>query len=245
MLKRTIGLTLSLLVGVLVTTYAQTISTVDERRKIEVTGYSEMEVVPDELYFSISLKEYYKDEKNQKDKVNITDLEKQLLQAIAQSGVAKENLSITSVGGYHNYVDKKKKPTTFLESKQYVLKVDKPDKLDVILSKIDNRGLTHAYIQRVDHSQKEEFKKQVKINALKDAKDKATYLLEAIGQKLYLPIEIREIDENTYYPQPVMYKASMMRAASAEMADSGIEESSIEYKKIKLSYRMQAIFQIR
>jgi hypothetical protein len=245
MLKKSIGLTIGLLVGVLFATYAQTVTTVDQRRKIEVTGYSELEVVPDELYFSISLKEYYKDEKNQKDKVIITDLEKQLLQAVTNAGLSKDALSLESVGGYHNYVDKKKKPTTFLESKSYILKVDKPDKLDVVLSKIDNRGLTNAYVQRVDHSKKEEFKKQVKINALKDAKEKASYLLESIDQKIYQPLEIRELDENTYYPQPVMYKASMMRAVNAEMADSGVEESSIEYKKIKLSYRMQAVFEIR
>src|SRR5690606_18051061 len=108
------------------------------------------------------------------------------------------------------------------ESKQYVLKVDKADKLDGILSKVDSRGLQNAYMGRVDHSKKEEFKKQVKINALKDAKDKAGYLLASIDQKLGNPIEIRELDENNYYPQPV-YK-TMMARASFEAADAGAVE---------------------
>lgn len=244
MMKRSILLGLGLIAGFVSTTIAQTITTLEQKRKIEVTGYSEMEVTPDELYFNITLKEYYKDEKNQRDKVIISDLEKELVKSIATAGVAKENLTITSVGGYHNFVDKKKKPTTFLESKQYVLKVDKADKLDGVLSRIDSRGLQNAYMGRVDHSKKEEFKKQVKINALKDAKDKAGYLLASIDQKLGAPIEIRELDENNYYPQPV-YRAAMAKA-SFEAADANVvTDSDIEFKKIKLSYRMQAIFEIQ
>lgn len=244
MKKKSFLLTLGILAGILSTTIAQTITTVDQRRKIEVTGYAELEVTPDELYFNITLKEYYQDEKNQKNKVLISNLEKELVKSVATAGLAKDALTISSVGGYHNYVDKKKKPTTFLESKQYILKVDKADKLDGILSRIDSRGLQNAYMGKVEHSQKEELKKQVKINALKDAKDKAGYLLTSIDQKLGNPIEIRELDENNYYPQPV-YKAAMMRA-NFESADAqSVPDSDIEFKKIKLSYRMHAIFEIQ
>jgi uncharacterized protein YggE len=222
---------------------AQTALTIEnQKNKIEVTGSAEMEVVPDELYFNITLKEYYTDEKNQKDKVLTTTLEKQLVKAITDAGLSKDNLSIMGVSGSQNYVDKKKKPTTFLETKQYELKVNSPEKLDVILSKIDNRGLQNAYVARVDHTQKEEFKKQVKINALKAAKDKAIYLLEAIGQTVGKPMEIRELEENSYYPQP-MYKSNV-RAMAASMEDEGVAESSLEYKKIKLMYKMQVIFEI-
>lgn len=223
---------------------AQSVSTIqNQKNKIEVTGSSELEVAPDELYFSITLREYYTDEKNQKDKVVTTTLEKQLIKAVADAGLSKENLVIMGVGGSQSYVDKKKKPATFLETKQYELKVNSPEKLDVILSKIDNRGLQSAYVSRVDHSKKEEFKKQVKINSLKAAKEKAIYLLEAIGQTVGAPLEIRELEENTYYPQ-AMYKSNV-RAMSASAEEEGVAESSLEYKKIKLSYKMQAIFEIK
>jgi len=48
--------------------FAQTSTTVDKDpiKKIEVTGTAELEIVPDELYFTISLKEYFKDEKKSK-----------------------------------------------------------------------------------------------------------------------------------------------------------------------------------
>jgi len=212
-----------------------------ETRRIEVTGFSEMEVMPDELYFTVSLQEYFKDEKSQKDKVPINLLEKQLVQAVAEAGLPKETLSVSGVGGYQRYWEKDKKPSTFLESKQYQLKVERADKLDGILSKVNSRGIQSAYMSRADHSRKEEFKNQVKVEALKNAKDKAAFLLNAIGEKAGLVLEIRELEEGASYPQP-MYKSNMrMMAADA----SGVPDSDLDYQKIKLSYRMQAIFEIK
>ena len=212
-------------------------------RKIEVAGFSEMEVVPDEIYFSISLREYYEDEKSQKNKVIISTLEKQLIKAVTDAGFSKDALSITNLGGYQNYTDKKKKPATFLESKQYELKVDRPDKLDGVMSKIDSRGVQYANVARVDHSKKEDFKKQVKIDALKAAKDKADYLLAALDQKMGQVLEIRELDENIYYPQP-MFAKSNMRTMAMQEADA-VPDNDVAYQKIKISYRMQAAFEIK
>jgi uncharacterized protein YggE len=213
-----------------------------EPRKIEVTGFSEMEVMPDELYFTVSLREYFKDEKNQKDKVLISTLEKQLVKAVAEAGLPKENLSVSGVGGYQQHWEKDKKPATFLESKQYQLKVERADKLDGVLSKVDSRGIQYANMSRADHSKKEEFKNQVKVEALKNAKEKATFLLNAIGEKAGPVLEIRELEEGASYPQP-MYR-SAMRSMAMESADA-VPDSNLDYQKIKLSYRMQAVFQIQ
>jgi uncharacterized protein YggE len=245
-MKKVILLSSLLMGAVLFPTFSQTatVSVTPPVRKIEVAGFAEIEITPDELYFNISLREYFNDEKNQKDKVIITTLEKQLLKAIADAGLPKESLSISGVGGYQNYTDKKKKPATFLESKQYELKVDRADKLDGILSKVESRGVQYANIARVDHSKKEEFKKQVKINALKAAKDKATYLLEAVDQKLGQVLEIREVEDNINYPQPMFAKANVRMYAAAESADS-VQDSDVQYQKIKISYRMQAAFEIK
>lgn len=211
---------------------------------IEVAGFAELEIVPDEIYFNISLQEYFEDEKNQKNKVIISTLEKQLLKAIDEAGLPKDALSISGLGGYQNYTDKKKKPATFLESKQYELKVSTPEKLDGILSKVESRGVQYANVSRVDHSKREELKKQVKIDALKAAKVKAEYLVASLDQKLGKVLEIKELDENLYFPQPVFAKANMRAFAQAESADV-VADSQVQYQKIKISYRMQAAFEIK
>lgn len=61
---------------------------VDLRKKISVSGTSEMEVTPDIIYLSISLKEYLKDN-NSKKKVDITTLENQLFAAVQKAGLIK------------------------------------------------------------------------------------------------------------------------------------------------------------
>ncbi|WP_026629536.1 SIMPL domain-containing protein [Dyadobacter alkalitolerans] len=212
--------------------------------KIEVAGFAEMEIVPDEIYFNISLQEYFEDEKNQKNKVIISTLEKQLLKAVDEAGLPKDALSLSGLGGYQNYTDKKKKPATFLESKQYELKVSSPEKLDGILSKVESRGVQYANVSRVDHSKREELKKQVKIDALKAAKVKAEYLVASLDEKLGKVLEIKELDENLYFPQPVFAKANMRTLAQAESADM-VADSQVQYQKIKISYRMQAAFEIK
>ena len=245
-MKKVILLSLLLVGTVLSPSFSQTTTAVQQTppvRRIKVAGFSEMEVIPDEIYFNVSLREYFNDEKNQKDKVIISTLEKEFIKAITEAGLTKESLSVSGVGGYQNYTDKKKKPATFLESKQYELKVDRTDKLDGILSKVDSRGIQYANVSRVDHSKKEEFKKQVKIDALKAAKDKAGYLVAAVDQKLGQILEIREMDENIQFPQPVYMKANM-RAFAAESADA-VPDSDVQYQKIKISYRMQAAFEIK
>jgi uncharacterized protein len=210
-------------------------------KKIEVTGFAEMEVVPDELYFSISLKEYFKDEKNQKDKVTIDVLEKQLIASVAKAGLLKENLSIGNISGYKNWYGKKK-PQLFLEGKQYILKLNNLYKTDAILADVDERGVEYVNISHVEHSKIKDLRKEIKIKALQAAKEKATYLVESINEKVGDVMEIQELDDQYYSPQPMMANVRLMKTMAA---DAAVDDSSLEYQKIKLSYKMRAVFRIK
>lgn len=213
----------------------------DPIKKIEVTGTAELEIVPDELYFTISLKEYFKDEKNQKDKVALETLEKQLIEAVKSAGLPKENLSISGVTGYREWTAKKK-PQHFLAGKQFQLKLSNANNINDLMAKVDDRGIEYVNMSRVEHSKKEEFRRQVKVNALKAAKEKAGYLLESIGEKLGEVLEIHEVEEGNVYP---MYKQAQynVRMMAADAAPEGGE--ALEYQKIKYSYRMNATFRIK
>jgi uncharacterized protein YggE len=202
-----------------------------------------MEVVPDELYFTISLKEYFKDEKSQKDKVAIDILEKQLIEAVKASGLPRENLSISGVTGYREW-NGRRKPQIFLAAKQYQLKLSNLNNVNDLMTKVDDRGIEYVSMNRVEHSKKEEFRKQVKINALKAAKDKASYLLESIGEKVGEVLEIREGEDNYYYPQMAQQRNFKVMAMAADDAGAA-PDPSLEYQKIKISYRMVAVFRIK
>ena len=230
-----------LLLGTTFTISAQDNMAKDPVKKIEVTGSAEMEIVPDEIYFAISLKEYFKDEKNQKDKVTIDVLEKQLIAAVIKAGFPRDNLTIKAITGYRNWTGKKK-PLHFLESKRYVLKMNNLYKSDVILDEVDDKGIEFVNIDHVDHSRIKDYRKEIKINALKAAKDKATYLLESINEKVGDILMIEELDDQFYAPQPMTTNMRMMKAGNEA---APMEDSSLEYQKIKLSYKMKAAFKIK
>ena len=212
---------------------------VDTRRKIEVTGSAEAEVTPDIIFISISLKEYFKDNSNRK-KVEIEDLERQLQAAVINAGIPKENFTINNISSYTNYWDKKKDPN-FLASKQYRIKVSDLSKLNEIISAVDSKGIAYSNIDGYDYSKMESLKKDLKIKALLAAKEKATYLTAALGQKVGSAIEVQEIN-NEFYPQP-MYRANTMM--KSDMAEGAQQMPEIDFKKIKLNYQMRTVFEIQ
>ncbi len=213
---------------------------VDLRKKINVSGSAEQEVTPDIIYLSISLKEYFKDNNNKK-RVDITDLEKQLYNAVLKAGIDKENLMVNNISSY-NYATEKKKNPDFLASKQYRLKVTDLNKWNEIIGSVDAKGVSYTNIDSYDFSGIEALKKELKIKALQAAKAKAQYMVEALGERLGGVIDIQEIN-NESYPQP-MYRANliMMKAESAD-ASSGAPE--LDFKKIKLNYVVNTVFEIK
>jgi uncharacterized protein YggE len=223
---------LLVIAALLVSTVGAFAQTVDMRRKIEVTGISEQEVTPDIINVSISLKEYL----NGKTKVSITTLERQLEKAVAEAGIAKEDFTVNSLSSW-NYQDEKKKAADFLVSKQYGIKFRDLNKFNQILSKIDAKGIQSTNIDSYDYSKINQLKNDLKLKALLSAKEKAGFLLSGIGEKLGSVISIVEND-NSSFPSPrnVMY---MAKAADA------VPESDIDVKKIKLSFQIQAIFEIK
>jgi len=229
-MKKLIALALVAFLG-LSTAMAQQ---VDLRRKINVSGTSETEVTPDIIYIGISLKEYL----NGKKKVEITELEKQLYAAVQKAGIAKENLTISNLSSW-NYATEKKKNPDFLASKQYRLKVSDLNKFNDIIEAIDAKGIANTNIESYDYSKIESLKKELKIKALMAAKEKAAYMVEALGDKLGSVIEIQDGGDNVVQP---VYRNYMMKSAMAESADAAPE---IDFKKIKLNFNVNVVFEIK
>ena len=212
---------------------------IDTRKKIEVNGTAEAEVTPDILYIGMSLKEYFRDANNKK-KVEIEELERQLQAAVLKAGIPQENFTINNISSYTTWWEKKKN-TEFLARKQYRIKVTDLTKFNEIMSAVDPKGIEYSNIESYDYSKIESLKKDLKIKALQAAKDKASYLITSIGGSLGSPLEIQEIN-NEYYPQP-MYRANTMMKTSDSMEAAAMPD--IEFKKIKLTYQMRTVFEIK
>ncbi len=86
-----------------------------------------------------------------------------------------------------------------LASISYQLKIKTSKQLDDLVEKLDDEATTNFFIQRTSHSKLAEYRKQLKIQAVRAAKEKAQYLPEAIDEKAG---EAVTINEPTEYYQP-------------------------------------------
>ena len=210
---------------------------IDLRKKITVSGVAESEVTPDIIYVSISLKEYFKDNNN-KNRIDITTLENQLLRAVQQAGLSKENLTVNNLSAYA-IRDKKKNPE-FLASKQYRLKVADLNKYNDIIAAVDPKGIAYTNIESYDYSKIERLKMELKVKALQNAKQKAGYMVESLGDKLGSALDIQEIN-NEVFPQAYRANTMMMKSTAADMESA----PELDFKQIKLSYTVNVVFEIK
>lgn len=203
---------------------------------IEVTGQGEMEVVPNEIFLHFTLKERY----DGRNKINIEYLERKLKKQLKANGFDLSKLTLADADA--DYVTIKRKKKDVLASKDYVMEVNNTKELADVWEILDEIDVSNAYIQRVDHSKMDDFKKEVKIKAIKNAQEKASYLLGAIGQKVGKALFIQERET---YPQPYV-KTMMVRGMAAnKQADAApMKEPEISFKKIKLNYKVFARFAI-
>jgi len=210
----------------------------DQQRFIEVTGSAELNVDPDEVILIIGIEEYWKEEfekntdpKNYRTKIKIEEIEKDLLSNLTDLGISKEQIKITDMGNYWRYRGK-----DFLISKHYEISLHDLDQVTQI-TKINIKGINYLTIGELKNKSLTEFRKQVKIEALRAAHDKADYLLNSINKKVGDPIQIiEENNENNYWRPQSMTSNTIMSTPD----NSGIED----FRKIKLRYEIKVRYEI-
>jgi len=213
---------------------SQTENSGKETPYIEVVGTSEMEIVPDEVYISFTLKERFDGRK----KIEIDDQEKEMKKKLIKIGIDLNDLQLADANS--DFIKIKRKKTDVIAAKDYLLKVSTTTALAQVFDVLDEIDAFNANIQRVDHSKIKEYQKEVKMNAVKDAKEKAGYLLGAIGETVGKPLFIQERENFNEY-QPYRKAAVMtMDAASQEP-----ELPELSFQKIKLKYSVFARFAIQ
>ena len=200
-------------------------------KKISVNGEAEMEITPNEILVRITLKEYLDGRK----KVEMNKLESELVKAVKSADIPAENLTVESIFGY-NWDWKKQRSEEFLATKSFKLKVSDLKRMNDLLARLDERGVNSVGIASYTHSDLDRYKSELKLEALKNAKEKAGFLLNGIDEKLGPVLEVTELDPGQ---PPVMYRMQAM-----EMADDSGYQSNLEFQTIKLQAQVMAVFEI-
>lgn len=212
-------------------------------KTITVSGSAEMEVIPDQIFVNILLREYQKKGESKKD---LETIKADFLAACTNAGIADSLISIVSYTGYNNYywLHRKKKSPDMNASITYQIRFSQSKQMDELVDKLDDEATQRFDIVGTNHSKMTEFRKQLKIGAVKAAKDKAIYLTEAIGEKLGPAITVNEPDDQVRqnYTANALLSNVQSRIEYRDQAGGSDKNLEIDFKKIKLRFEVEVIF---
>jgi uncharacterized protein len=217
-------------------------------KTINVTGSAEMELVPDEIYVNIHLREY---EKRGEPKMTLDKIKDNFFKICKEAGIADSSVSIASYGGYDKWYWKqarKGKTPDLNASIIYQVKFSNSKMMDELVDKLDDEATQSFNISHVSHSKIREYRSQLKILAIKAAKEKANNFANAIGETLGAAINITE-------PEDVELGSNVYKQAQSNMAtnqgyyskkDAGdVLNPELMFKKIKLRYEVNSLFALK
>lgn len=203
-------------------------------RYIEVTGTSEMEIVPDKIHYLIEIREYFKEEFYGKSKpeeyltkVPLAEIEQGLREALANSGIPQNAIRTQEIGDYW-----RQQGQDFLVSKKFDITLTDFNQINKIVKRIDTKGIHTMRIGELENNDMPAYHQKGKIEALKAAQRKATYLVEALGKRLGEVIRIVEKDSGNVSP----FVQSNVLSSDAASFDN--------FRTIKKNYSMLVRFEI-
>ncbi len=228
-------LTLFLLLAVSLNSFAQTKNFIDQNY-IEVRGSAEMEIVPNEIYLRILV-----NEEDFKGKENLNEVEKKIISSLKSIGInVSENFTVIDMAS--NFKKYWLKSTEISSRKEYQLKVTDAKTAGQVFRSLEAIGVANVSIAKIDHSDIEKYKQEVKIMAIKAAKEKAQAIATAIDQNVGKAIYINEIEHNYPFQNRAMGYLSNVKIEANVISDT--EQPEIEFEKIQLNYAIESRFEL-
>lgn len=203
-------------------------------RYIEVTGTSEIEIVPDKIHYLIEIREYFKEEFDGKSKpeeyrtkVPLSEIEQGLRGVLAEAGIPQNAIRTQEIGDYW-----RQQGQDFLLSKKFDITLTDFNQINEIVKRIETKGIHTMRIGELENNDMLAYHQKGKVEALKAARRKAAYLVEALGKRLGEVIRIVEKDSGNVSP----FVQSNVLSSDAASFDN--------FRTIKKNYSMLVRFEI-
>lgn len=199
---------------------------------IQVNGRAEKEVTPDEFYLSIVI-----DERDSKGKISVESRQRDMVAALKRLGVkVDKQLKVANLSS--EFFRKK----TSVATAKYQLQLGSAAEVSAVWQALDELGISDVSILRVTHSEIDRYKEEVRVEAIRNARQSAATLAEAIGQQVgkcfYIYDSNSSVVPTLYNNKAVMRGAGFMDTASEEIAG----DEALDFKTIRLQYNVQAKF---
>ena len=198
---------------------------------IQVNGRAEREIAPDEFYLQIVI-----NERDSKGKVSVESQQRDMIAALKRLGVnVEKQLNVANLSSEFF------KKNTSVATAKYQLQLGSSAEVGKVWQALDGLGISNVSILKVSHSQLERYKSEVRVEAMRNAKQNAATLAEAIGQTIGKCFYVYDSNNDV---MPVFYNnMAVMRSAKAfDAAEAAAEEEPLDFKTIKLQYSVQAKF---
>lgn len=212
-----------------------TMSNKIEQPYIEVTGSAEKEIEPDIIYLAFSLTKY----ENEKNKEAIEVQEKKMLEELRKADIDTKLITLSNTSGSDAFYYKKK--NKYQEQKSYKIKLADAQTVGKVYEILTDLKANNIYVASVDHTKMQEYKLQIKQEAVKAAKTKATAMAGAINETVGKVLFIQEVD-GEYNPVP-MYANAVYKMEDKNGGEYE-QDSDISFEKIKLNCKVNTRFEL-
>lgn len=214
-------------------------------KTIVVNGSAAMEIVPDEIYVNVELREY---QKKGNPKKELDAIKSQFLQTCKTVGIPDSAVSIATYAGRTNYMATKRQRRSdpeMMATISYQIKFNSNTLMDKLVDALDDEATVNFQIVSTSHSRMPEFRKQLKIEAIKAAKEKGIYLTQAIDEKLGEAITIREPDEYNVFARDNRMANGFVQSNITASNDGSITSQATDFKKMRLRYEVEILFALK
>lgn len=206
----------------------------NEINYVEVQGSVEREIVPDEIFVQITIKE-----SDTKGKQSLAAQEREMIKTLKGLGINtdKELTVMDMSSDYRTFLLKK---SDVMVSKDYKLKLSTAKQLAQVIQGLDKVGIANVSVTETNYSKMNELKAELRVEAIKMAKQKAEQLATAIGQSIGQAILINDYDNGVGIGYGNFRPMLMAKTAS----DNSSEDSApnLDFEKTKIFYRVSARF---
>lgn len=209
-----------------------------DQNYIEVVGFAEKEIFPDEIYLNILI-----DEKESRSKT-LEQLERSMIKALKQLGIdVDEKLTIKDFVSDFKNIWLRKDEVKMV--KEYQLLVHSGQMVAQVYGELEKLDISNINIARLDHSQLQKFRDEVKVDAIVAAREKAGSLSRAIGQDIGRAIYIQEYQGGLNMSGQLANVSGIVLRGTGMNPEMQPPAPNLDFEKLRMEYRVMVRFELK
>ena len=198
-----------------------------EKPFIEVVGTVLKEVSPDIIIVSVGLSE----RTNSNNQHDVETQESSLKAILSGMNIGAGFITLSDAGA--EIVKERRRDAVVKYSRQYTIELHSANEVSQLFNKLNEAGIKEAAVVKVEHSKIDSLRKEVRILAIKAAKDKAEYLTAAVGEHIGRALEIHE---QVTRQDNVFQSRGNFSLANNLVATEEDSEGTMDFKKIRIEF---------